>query len=156
MASPDEMQAANDDSLSRDAGIALRLLHWFLESRQEALAELIGPGYHPDPVRDDLMRVICLFFARGEVRTLSEYQRDLAHADGPAVAAALRSLEAAQLVVTDGREASAGSIRPTRRLVGFYNKVMPEVLDVARRIVRDEPLSGPQEVAYPAASDALP
>ena len=77
MVAYDDLQAANDNSLSRDAAISLRLLHWFMESREEALAVLMGSYYRPDPLRDELMRSICLFFAEGQIRALAEYQKDL-------------------------------------------------------------------------------
>ncbi len=136
MVAYDDLQAANDNSLNRDAAISLRLLHWFMESREEALAALMGAHYRPDPLRDELMRSICLFFAEGHIRALTEYQKDLEPRwDAEVVAQALDTLRAVHLVAVDG--APDGGIRPTMRLISFYNDTMPRVLDMAKRILRD-------------------
>ena len=139
MVAYDDLQAANDNSLSRDAAISLRLLHWFMESREEALAVLMGAHYRPDPLRDELMRSICLFFAEGHVRALAEYQKDLEPRwTAEAVAQALDTLRTVHLVAADGGANGAESgIRPTTRLISFYNDTMPKVLDMAKRILRD-------------------
>ncbi len=140
MVAYDDLQAANDNSLSRDAAISLRLLHWFMESREEALAVLMGAHYRPDPLRDELMRSICLFFAEGHVRALAEYQKDLEPRwSADAVAQALDTLRAVHLVAVDGLpgDGADGGIRPTKRLISFYNDTMPRVLDMAKRILRD-------------------
>lgn len=138
MLTHDEMQAANDNSLNREAALSLRLLHWFLESREEAIAELIGPGYRPDSLRDELMRSVCLHFSHGHVRDLVDYQQDLAsrHA-APSVAAAFEVLALVHLVTID-HDAPVGSaklIKPTKRLISFYNKNMPAVLSLARKML---------------------
>lgn len=132
MVACDDLQAANDNSLNRDAAISLRLLHWFMESREEALAVLMGAHYRPDPLRDELMRSICLFFAEGHVRALAEYQKDLeSRWTATEVEQALDTLRTVHLVAADG------AIRPTMRLISFYNDTMPKVLDMAKRILRD-------------------
>ena len=139
MVAYDDLQAANDNSLSRDAAISLRLLHWFMESREEALALLMGVHYRPDPLRDELMRSICLFFAEGQIRALAEYQKDLEPRwDADAVAQALDTLRTVHLVaVTAADDGGEGGIRPTMRLISFYNDTMPKVLDMAKLILRD-------------------
>ena len=139
MVAYDDLQAANDNSLNRDAAISLRLLHWFMESREEALALLMGVHYRPDPLRDELMRSICLFFAEGQVRALAEYQKDLEPRwDADAVAQALDTLRTVHLVAVAAAEDGAeGGIRPTMRLISFYNDTMPKVLDMAKWILRD-------------------
>ena len=139
MVAYDDLQAANDNSLSRDAAISLRLLHWFMESREEALALLMGVHYRPDPLRDELMRSICLFFAEGQIRALAEYQKDLEPRwDADAVAQALDTLRTVHLVaVTAADDGGEGNIRPTMRLISFYNDTMPKVLDMAKLILRD-------------------
>ena len=141
MVAYDDLQAANDNSLSRDAAISLRLLHWFMETREEALAVLMGAHYRPDPLRDDLMRSVCLFFAEGHVRALAEYQKDFeGRWTADAVTQAVDALRTVHLVAVDGgiEDEAAGLIRPTMRLISFYNDTMPRVLDMARRILRDE------------------
>ena len=140
MVAYDDLQAANDNSLNRDAAISLRLLHWFMESREEALALLMGVHYRPDPLRDELMRSICLFFAEGQIRALAEYQKDLAPRwDADAVAQALDTLRTVHLVaVAAAGDGGEGGIRPTMRLISFYNDTMPKVLDMAKLILRDE------------------
>ena len=139
MVAYDDLQAANDNSLSRDAAISLRLLHWFMESREEALAVLMGVHYRPDPLRDELMRSICLFFAEGHVRALAEYQKDLEPRwSAMEVEQALDTLRTVHLVAVEGAADAAGSaVRPTMRLISFYNDTMPKVLDMAKRILRD-------------------
>ena len=139
MVAYDDLPAANDNSLSRDAAISLRLLHWFMESREEALALLMGAHYRPDPLRDELMRSICLFFAEGQTRALAEYQKDLEPRwDADAVAQALDTLRTVQLVaVAAAEDGTEGGIRPTMRLISFYNDTMPKVLDMAKWILRD-------------------
>ena len=140
MVAYDDLQAANDNSLSRDAAISLRLLHWFMESREEALAVLMGVHYRPDPLRDELMRSICLFFAEGHVRALTEYQKDLEPRwTAMEVEQALDTLQTVHLVAVDGgvSDGAGGAIRPTMRLISFYNDTMPKVLDMAKRILRD-------------------
>ena len=139
MVAYDDLQAANDNSLSREAAISLRLLHWFMESREEALELLMGVHYRPDPLRDELMRSICLFFAEGQVRALAEYQKDLEPRwDADAVAQALDTLRTVHLVaVAAAEDGTEGGIRPTMRLISFYNDTMPKVLDMAKWILRD-------------------
>ena len=141
MVAYDDLQAANDNSLSRDAAISLRLLHWFMESREEALAVLMGVHYRPDPLRDELMRSICLFFAEGHVRVLAEYQEDLEPRwTALQVEQALDTLRTVHLVAVDGAVSDGGAdgaIRPTMRLISFYNDTMPKVLDMAKLILRD-------------------
>ena len=142
MMAHDDLLAANDNSLSRDAALSLRLLHWFLESREDAIAELIGADYRPDPLRDELMRLVCLNFAEGQVRRLCDYQTDLAARwTQQSVAAAVDALDTANLVAieADATGDASGSIRPTRRLVSFYNKNMPEVFALAKTILRGTP-----------------
>ncbi len=139
MVAYDDLQAANDNSLSRDAAISLRLLHWFMESREEALAVLMGVHYRPDPLRDELMRSICLFFAEGHIRALAEYQKDLEPRwTATEVEQALDTLRAVHLVAVDGAaDGPDGVVRPTMRLISFYNDTMPKVLDMAKRILRE-------------------
>ncbi len=139
MVAYDDLQAANDNSLNRDAAISLRLLHWFMESREEALAVLLGVHYRPDPLRDELMRSICLFFAEGHIRALAEYQKDLEPRwTATEVEQALNTLRAVHLVAVDGAvDGADGVIRPTMRLISFYNDTMPKVLDLAKRILRE-------------------
>lgn len=139
MVAYDDLQAANDNSLSRDAAISLRLLHWFMESREEALAVLMGVHYRPDPLRDELMRSICLFFAEGHIRALAEYQKDLEPRwTATEVEQALDTLRAVHLVaVEDMAKGPEGVVRPTMRLISFYNDTMPKVLDMAKRILRE-------------------
>ena len=139
MVAYDDLQAANDNSLSRDAAISLRLLHWFMESREEALAVLMGVHYRPDPLRDELMRSICLFFAEGHRRALAEYQKDLEPRwTATEVEQALDTLRAAHLVAVEDRaNGPDGVVRPTMRLISFYNDTMPKVLDMAKRILRE-------------------
>ena len=139
MVAYDDLQAANDNSLNRDAAISLRLLHWFMESREEALALLMGEHYRPDPLRDELMRSICLFFAEGHIRALAEYQKDLEPRwTAMEVEQALDTLRTVHLVAVEGMgDGPDGVVRPTMRLISFYNDTMPKVLDMARRILRD-------------------
>jgi len=140
MLAREDLQAANDNSLNREAALSLRLLHWFLESRESAIAELIGPGYRPDPLRDELMRLVCLNFAEGQARRLLQYQDDLAprwtHA---AVEEAIDALDLAHLIMIDPKISAEkqGLIWPTKRLVSFYNTHMPELLEVAVKILHD-------------------
>ena len=139
MVAYDDLQAANDNSLNRDAAISLRLLHWFMESREEALAVLTGAHYRPDPLRDELMRSICLFFAEGHIRALAEYQKDLEPRwTATEVEQALDTLRAVHLVTVDGAaDGPEGVVRPTMRLISFYNDTMPKVLEMAKRILRE-------------------
>ena len=139
MVAYDDLQAANDNSLSRDAAISLRLLHWFMESREEALAVLLGAHYRPDPLRDELMRSICLFFAEGHIRALAEYQKDLEPRwTATEVEQALDTLRAVHLVAVEGTaDGPDGLVRPTMRLISFYNDTMPKVLDMAKLILRE-------------------
>ncbi len=136
MMASDNLQPANDNALSRDAALSLRLLHWFLESREDAIAGLIGTGYRPDALRDQLMRLICLNFAEGCLWRLPDYQKDLgARWTQSAVAMAVTALDAADLIAIDVNGPSTGLIRPTRRLISFYNKNMPEVFELAKKIL---------------------
>ncbi len=139
MVAYDDLQAANDNSLNRDAAISLRLLHWFMESREEALAVLMGVHYRPDPLRDELMRSICLFFAEGHIRALAEYQKDLEPRwTATEVEQALNTLRTVHLVAVDGAADEPDRVvRPTMRLISFYNDTMPKVLDMAKRILRE-------------------
>lgn len=138
MMASDNLQPANDNALSRDAALSLRLLHWFLESREDAIAGLIGDDYRPDPLRDELMRLICLNFAEGSMWRLPDYQKDLgARWTQDAVAVAVAALDAADLVSIDVHSSTAGLIRPTKRLISFYNKNMPEVFSLAKRILHE-------------------
>ena len=51
---------------------------------------------------------------------------------------ALDTLRTVHLVAVDGAAGGAdGAVRPTMRLISFYNDTMPKVLDMARRILRD-------------------
>ena len=99
----------------------------------------MGAHYRPDPLRDELMRSICLFFAEGQVRALAEYQKDLEPRwDADAVAQALDTLRTVHLVaVAAAEDGTEGGIRPTMRLISFYNDTMPKVLDMAKWILRD-------------------
>lgn len=139
MLARDDLQAANDNSLNREAALSLRLLHWFLESREGAIAELIGPDYRPDPLRDELMRLVCLNFAEGQARSLRQYQDDLiSRWTNAAIEEAVDALSSAHLVMSDPKRdvERRGLIWPTKRLVSFYNTQMPELLEVAVKILR--------------------
>lgn len=125
-------------SLLPEAQLGLRVLIAFFEAREDALNRLLGRDYRTNPIRDEMMRRVCLDHAAGQTRSLAAYQKDLGRFwSKTSIARALDALVATNLVsiLDDPSDHRARLIKPTGKLIGFYNEFMPSILDHARVVL---------------------
>ncbi|MBV9655822.1 MAG: hypothetical protein JOZ42_14805 [Acetobacteraceae bacterium] len=123
-----------DPEVSRD----LAVLQEFAANRERHIAGLFGRTVRADPLRDKLLRVILLAFAEGKHMRVSHFVEECrSHGTPPSVRASINFLVEGGLVQLepDPSHPRARLVRPTRKLVHFYNEQMPRLREEVARLL---------------------
>lgn len=118
-------------SLSPLAAYEVRLLIEYAEGRAQALRGLFGRSVKANPIRDDLIRSIVWCFANDRIEPTAFYVRKLQNtAAASTIRLQLVSLQQFGLVVLDQNPADRRVyfVRPTNKLIMWYNRTMPQLL----------------------------
>ena len=113
-------------------------IQWFYNERDQGLNELLGRTLPRSAVRDELIRAIVIAFGYGQAHHVSDYQRDLVKFRGrTAVREELDLLASLRLVdlLPDARDRRAILVKPTQRLIDWYNRSAPDVVAALERAV---------------------
>ena len=107
--------------------VDLRFLRTFLEARDRAFLRLLGRSVHRSHLRDEIVRRLVIEFGDGKLRRISFYQKETAYLGSATnIRDEIENLRLSGLVIItdDPSRKRAKLLRPTQRLVDFYNKEM--------------------------------
>ncbi len=123
---------AEEGSLAPGALADLIAVRNFMTARQTALAGLFGRKLPPSFLREELTRAVVIEFGFGRSRTIAHYVGACAAGGSPAeVDSELRLLEELGLVLlpTEGKDPRGGRVVPTKKLIDWYSKTMPRLME---------------------------
>lgn len=144
------MEAQREDgpaeagSLAAEALADLIALRKFVEARDNALESLLGGTLKRSPIRDELMRLIVIEFGFGRVRNVAFYTRTCAHVDNSSeVERELYLLDELRVVILTpgGKDGRTLDVVPTKKLVDWYSRVMPPLMEEARLVIESRSTS---------------
>lgn len=126
-----------DPEVARDVA----LLREFTNDRERIMRKLFGRTLRRSAARDEIIRLVVLAFAKGQILRLSSYVRLCApYATGPSIRSEVELLVQLGLVLLlpDPAHKRANLLAPTKKLIDFYSREMPRLRDEVERLLLNQ------------------